>query len=134
LDVYLDPDAGTEFTLAGSVFLLEPEDPNSPLRYFFASVLPEGDALSAFGQEITEAGWHTLRLTYGDEDGALTVDAELLRDGTVVASERLATTALSGEAASSFDVTELGTGYLWFAGIGEGMELPIDEHRVGSID
>lgn len=134
LDVYLDPSAGTEFTLSGSVVLLGPEAPDSPVRYFFTSVMPEGDGLSVLGQNITEAGWHTLRYTFGDEDGSLTVDVDLLRGGEVVASERLTTTALSGEAASSFDVTELGTGYTWFVGIGEGTEIAIDEHRVNSIE
>lgn len=134
LDVYLDPVAGTEFTMAGSVVVLGLEGPDSPIRYFFAGVVPEDDGLSVLGQNITEAGWHTLRYRFGDEDGTLTVDAELLRDGAVLASGRLSTTAFTGEAASSFDVAELGTGYMWFVSIGEGMELAIDEHRVYSTD
>ncbi len=134
LDVYLDPGAGTEFRLAAGIFLLDPEDPSSPLRYFIIEVMPEGDGLSVLGQDVTEGGWHTLRYTFGDEDGALTADAELLRDGEVVASAPLTTTAYSGEAASSFDVTELGTGYIFFETIGEETELAIDEHRVRSID
>lgn len=134
LDVYLDPEGGTEFTLAGSVVLLEPAAPGSPIRYFFVGVMPEGDGLSVLGQDVTAAGWYTLRYTYGDENGSLTVDAELLRDGEVVASAPLTTTAFSGEAASSFDVTNLGTGYTWFASIGEGTEIPIDEHRVRTLD
>lgn len=134
LDVYLDPGAGTAFTLAGSVVRLNQEGSDTPIRYFFTEVVPEGDGLSVLGQEITEAGWHTLRYTFGDDDGSLAVDAELLRDGEVVASAPLTTTALSGEATSSFDVTELGTGYTWFAAIAEGTELAIDEHRVRSTD
>lgn len=134
LNVYLDPDAGTEFRLAASVTLLDPEDPSSPFRYFLVEVVPEGDGLSVLGQDVSEAGWYTLRYTFGDDDGALTVDAELHRDGEVVASAPLTTTAYSGEAASSFDVAELGTGYIFFETLGEETELAIDEYRVRSVD
>lgn len=136
LDVHLDRAAGTAFTVAASVFLLDPEASGAPLRYFFAEVVPEGDGWRVFGQDqdLADGGWHTLRITFGDEDGALTVEAELLRVGEVVASAPLTTTAISGEATSSFDVADLGTGYLWFESIGEGTDLAIDEVRGRAID
>lgn len=134
VDVYLDPGAGTEFTFAASVVVLDPEQPGPPFRYFFTEVKPEGDGWAVLGHDVTEGGWHTLRYTFGDEDGAMALEAELLRDGEVLASAPLTTTAFSDEAASSFDVTELGTGYIWFASIGEGTELAIDEVRVRATD
>jgi hypothetical protein len=133
-DVHLDPDAGTEFRVAASVVVLEPEDPASPFRYFLIQVAPDGDGLSVLGQDVREGGWHTLRYTFGDEGGALTVNAELLREGEVLASAPLSTTAYSGEATSSFDVTELGTGYMFFETLGEETELAIDEYRVAAVD
>lgn len=134
LDVYLDPEDGTEFTMAQSVVLEEPEDPEDPFRYFFTAVVPEETGLSVLGEVVTEPGWYTLRHLFGDEDGMLTVDAELVRDGEVVASAPVRTTAMSGEETSSFEVDSLGSGYTWFESIGEGIELPIDEHRVRSGD
>lgn len=134
MDVYLDPGSGTQFRLAASVTLLNPEDPSSPFRYFLTEVMPEGDGLSVLGEVVTEGRWHTLRYAFGDEDGVLTVNAELLRDGEVVASAPVTTTAYSGEETSSFDVAELGTGYIFFETLGEETELAIDEYHVRSID
>lgn len=134
IDVYLDPEEGTDFTLAQSVVLEAPADPENAIRYFFTSVVAEEAGLTVLGEGVTEPGWYTLRHVFGDEEGMLTVNAELVRDGEVVASAPVRMTAMSGEETSSFEVDSLGSGYTWFASIGEGTEVAIDEHRVRRSD
>lgn len=132
LDVYLDPnwDVGTGFILAGS--FNQPALPGfTGFRYLFVPVFVTGEGIMTVNGEhnITRAGWHKVRYVFGSDNGALTAEFQLRKGGQIYSAE-LTTTALTGESTSSFDVEDVGNGYLWFVTISEDLELPIDEHRV----
>lgn len=158
VDIYLDPAhpagnetvvigpdggfalAGTDdvvFNYANSLCVLG-DDGTCPLdtfddvefRYFAVPVTKnEGDLLVA-GRKVEEAGWYTFRHVFGSDDGALTVVFELVQDGRPLFTESIENTLLTGEATSDFDVSDLGSGYVWFVSVADGLELPIDEHRL----
>ncbi|MBS3766086.1 hypothetical protein KGY71_06160 [Candidatus Bipolaricaulota bacterium] len=86
--------------------------------------------LSVFGNTVDEAGWYTFRQVFKNEDGNLSVDFELVRDGEVLFTQPLTKTALTEEKVSSYEPSNIGTGYAWFAAISEGLKLPIDEHEL----
>lgn len=148
LDIYLDPswtagilDPGTvnPFTPPGTVFtylaslreLGSPDNAFGTFHYFGVPVLPDNGKLSIFGHEVTAAGWYTFRHVFSDDGGGLAVDFELAerRGGTLFAVP-ITTRFFSGEPTSDLTPTDVGSGYVWFAGIASGLELPIDEHRV----
>lgn len=132
LDIYLDPqwDIDTGFILAASF-----NQPALPFpegfRYFFVPVfVTEDGVLTVNGEhEITAAGWYKFRYVFGSDGDQLTAEYQLHKGGEIY-SANLTTTALSGESISSFNVEDVGTGYLWFVTISDGLELPIDQHRV----
>lgn len=131
LDVYLDPSwtADEVFTLAFSINLLDQAFPTG-FRYFMVPVAVGDDGLHVAGHAVDEAGWYTFRYTARGQDGQLALGFELTRHGQVLFGMPLTTTAFSGEAASSFPVDNVGSGYIWFAAIADEVALAIDEHRV----
>jgi hypothetical protein len=143
LDVHLDPAAasdGLHFLYANSLCVLADDgtcatsDTDAGVfdfRYFAVAVTADGGTLSVAGHEVNEAGWYTFRHVFGSEaDGALTVDFQLVQDGQALVTEPIAGTLLTGESTSDLDVDDLGSGYVWFVSVADGLELPIDEHRV----
>lgn len=133
LDIYLDPawsagPDGSLFTYAVSVVMLDQGFPEG-LRYFFLPVTKASGSLQVAGSPVNEAGWYTFRHRISDQGGSLRIGFELDRDGRVVASQPITTTALSGESTSSFDASNVGTGYAWFVAIRDGLALPIDEQE-----
>lgn len=143
LDVHLDPADyadGLAFIYANSLCILtmgadpgvcDPELPPaaSPFRYFPVFVGKGGNALFVAGAVVTEPGWYTFRHVFGSDSGTLTVDFEITKDGRVLGSVPVTSTFITAESTSSFDVADLGSGYIWFPEI-FGPPLPIDEHRL----
>lgn len=143
LDVHLDPDhADADGGLVNyfiAISLLddrgdEPwdflDDLAPSLRYFAVPVSVDNEVVHVAGHEVTEPGWYTFRHRFSEtDDDRLAVDFELSQRGRVLTTLPLTTTALSGEATSSFAATEVGTGYVWLD-VAPGVGLPIDEHRV----
>lgn len=125
LDIYLDPAwvAGTGFDYYVSMRILS----DGSFRYFLFPVEKTGGVLLVSEQEIGAAGWYTFRVRFGEEDGQLEVTFELSRDGRVMFAQPVTTTAFTGESTSSFSVTDVGTGYVWFNAITDGLQLPIDQ-------
>lgn len=159
LDVHLDPAdyaGGLAFIYTNSLCILatdtdpdlcdpdlpEPGDdplPPSPYRYFPVFVVKGGPVSSspllvvtpdaAPLAAVTEPGWYTFRHVFGSEGGTLTVDFELRKDEQLLGSSPVLSTFITEESTSSFDVTDLGSGYIWFPVIA-GPALPIDEQRL----
>jgi hypothetical protein len=130
LDIYLDPgwDEDTIFDYYVSMNLLDtPGD--AGFRYFRFPVEKNGEALLVVGHEVSVADWYTFRVRFREESGQLAVDFELARDGRVVYAQPMTTTAFYGAATSSFEVSNIGTGYSWFDSISDGLQLPIDQHK-----
>lgn len=130
LDVYLDPSMAAPdtsvFTYAISFDLLDTEYPDN-YRYHLVPVVKPDQWFIVAGEQIKVEGWYTFRHRFTSENGSLAVDFELLRDGEVVASQSVAKTTFSREDISSFDVSNVGTGYAWFVAIKADYQLPIDE-------
>lgn len=135
LDIYLEPDdfePGNAFTYANSLFY---EVADYPFRYFAIEVEKSDDKLWVEEYEVKETGWYTFRHSNsGDENGNLKVDFELLKDGKKLYSTSINQSLLTEESTSSFRAAELGSGYIWFVSIQDGVGLPIDEYflRPGS--
>lgn len=133
LDVYLDPNWAapdtTVFTYAATFDLLNVDPPDN-FRYLFVPVTKPDETLLVGGEAINEAGWYTFRHRFTTENGSLAVDFELLRNGEVLATQSVTTTAFSGEDVSSFEVSNVGTGYAWFVVIRSGLQVPIDEQEL----
>ena len=144
LDIYLDPSwtpnepepplfndqapPGTVFTYVASVR----EIATDRFFYFAVPVLSENGGLSIFGHTIDESGWYTFRHLFAEDGGRLSVTFELAsRSGGTLLTEPIATEFFGQDAdLAELAVTELSSGYLWFAAIADGLELPIDEHRM----
>lgn len=134
LDIYLDPawsaaPDGTVFTYAVSAILLDQGYP-AGLRYFMVPVTRSDGALRVGGHPVASTGWYTFRHRFTDDNGALSVGFELLRDGTVAFEQANVATGLSEERTSSFASVNVGTGYAWLAAIREGLLLPIDDQEL----
>lgn len=129
LDIYLDPamfEEGTAFSYFNSVFV--PEDENH-FRYFAVFVDKVGDHLEVMNENISEKGWYTFRYTFSsDIDGNLLVTFELWKDKGQIMSETIDATFYTGELTLTIPASELGSGYIWFESLQEGVGLPIDEH------
>lgn len=138
LDIYLNPaetDDGVAFIYANSLCVFGPDtEPcgvDFDFRYFAVVVTAGEGALDVAGHAVTEAGWYTFRHVFGSEaDGTLTVDFQLLEDGRTLHTEPIESTLLTGESTSDFDVEDLGSGYIWFVSIADGLALPIDQHQL----
>jgi hypothetical protein len=142
LDIYLDPEGyGTDegFTYANSVCTLTDGScvPGpTAFTYFAIQVVKDGDDLLVAGQDVgAEPGWYTFRHVFGSEGGTLTVDFELVENGQPLLTTPITTTFRPGPPGesdppltSSFDVADLGSGYIWFVSIAKDLKLPIDEH------
>lgn len=144
LDIYLDPTwtpdepepplfndqapPGTVFTYVGSVR----EIATDRFFYFAVPVLSDNGALSIFGRTVDEAGWYTFRHLFMENGGQLSVMFEFAsRRGGTLFTEPIETEFFGQDAdLGALSVTELSSGYLWFAAIADGLEVPIDEHRV----
>lgn len=144
LDIYLDPSwtpnepepplfndqapPGTVFTYVGSVR----EIATDRFFYFAVPVLSENGALSILGHTVDEAGWYTFRHVFAEDSGQLSVTFEFAsRRGGTLFSEPIETEFFGQDAdLAELAVTELSSGYVWFAAIADELELPIDEHRV----
>ena len=148
LDIYLDPeyDTGNEgftfldvaeidgenvvFSFANTVGNQNQNILEAEFAYFTTLVLKDEHGNLNIGDfQVDEAGWHTFRHVFGSEDGSLTVDFELLQNGQLLYTESI-DTSLLGVPTSSLDTHELGSAYLWFSTIADGVELPIDQHRL----
>lgn len=133
IDIYLDPSWAAPdtsvFTYAATLDLLNVDPPNN-FRYFLVPVTKPDETLLVAGEAINEAGWYTFRHRFTDENGSLAVDFELVRNEETLATQSVTTTAFSGEEASSFEVSNAGTGYAWFVAIRSGLQLPIDEQEL----
>jgi hypothetical protein len=132
LDIYLDPgwEEGTNFTYSISFTLLDTSPFFDSTRYLMMPVKKENGELSVFDNSVDEAGWYTFRQEFRNEDGKLGVDFKLVRDDEVIFTQPLTKTALTEKEVSSYDPSNVGTGYAWFAAISEGLKLPIDEHEL----
>jgi hypothetical protein len=142
LDVYLDPamfSSGQGFVYANSLCVLTdegtcfPEDLSTgapQFNYFAIQVTKENGDLLVNGHDINKPGWYTFRHVFGSSAGKLTVDFELLKNGRPLQTSPITSTLLSGQDTSEFGVADLGSGYVWFVSIADGVELPIDEHLV----
>jgi hypothetical protein len=148
LDIYLDPSwtvgalepgtvnffapPGAVFTYAASLRELgSPADAFGTFYYFAVPVMPNDGKLTVLGHDVTEAGWYTFRHVFSDDGGELAVDFELAeRSGGTLFTEPITTEFFSGAPTSNLIPTDLGSGYIWFASIAPGLELPIDEHRL----
>jgi len=144
LDIYLDPSwtsaepelplfndqapPGTVFTYVGSVR----EIATDRFFYFAVPVLSENGALSIFGHTVDEAGWYTFRHVFAEDGGHLSVTFELAnRSGGTLLTESIETEFFGQDVdLGALAVTELSSGYVWFAALADGLEVPIDEHRV----
>ncbi len=132
LDIYLDPHGSppTEFVYAVSFALLD-EAPPENLRYLLIPVSASGDALDVVGHEVGEAGWYTFRMRFGSDAGQLSATFELRpRQGPVSFSVPMTMTAFTGQDLALFAASTVGTGYVWFVAIADGLQLLIDEHQV----
>lgn len=138
LDIYLDPDwesvsEGTAFVHTASLCIQDDGRcvyTNFAFRYFAVPVVVGEETLNVAGHPLGDEGWYTFRHVFDSEGGSLSVDFQLARNGVTLFTEPITTTFLTGEATSSLEVDDLGSGYLWFAAIADGLRLPIDEHRV----
>lgn len=132
LDIYLDADQydldnGLAFAYANSLYYSALA---YPFIYFGLNVEKVDGTLEVNSFPVPEEGWYTFREVFGqDGNGNLTVDFELLDDGKLLNSFPMETT-LGGNAASSYDAEALGSGYIWFPFIADGVELAIDEYRL----
>lgn len=129
LDIYLDPgwDEGTSFDYYVSMNLLDTPGA-AGFRYFRFHVEKVSGELLAAGHEVSKAGWYTFRVRFRDEGGQLAVDFELSRNSKLLFAQPMASTFFYGAATSSFEVSNIGTGYSWFDSISAGLALPIDQH------
>lgn len=121
------------FMFAASVCLLN-ADGSCPipagLRYFAVPVTRDDGALEVAGESVTEPDWYTFRYRFGDDGGDLSVEFQLIRDDRLVASTAVTETYLTSGYTSRFQAAGVGSGYLWFPSIADGLELPIDEHTL----
>lgn len=130
LDIYLDPDQyenGIAFIYANSLFYPEAA---YPFIYFAINVEKQANALIVDGYPVSDAGWYTFRQVYDSDQGSsLSVNFELISKGKPLHTGSIEQT-LGEVNTSDFDVNDLGSGYIWFVSIAEGVELPIDEYRL----
>lgn len=134
LDVWLDPDwtAAQVFTYAFSVLRLDPGYPYG-LLYSFVPATTSGGTLYVAGEEIAESGWYTFRHTVDTDGSELSIRFELLRQGLPIVGQRVTTVFDAFEApiaVSDLDPSNMANGYVWFAWIQPGLQLPIDDHIV----
>lgn len=133
LDVYLDPSTPAPdtsvFTYVVSFDLLDTEFPDN-FRYHVVPVVKPDQWFIVAGEQIKVEGWYTFRHRFTSDNGSLSIDFELLRDGEVVASQNVSKTTFSRQDMSSFETSNVGTGYAWFFAIKPGYDLPIDEHKL----
>jgi len=129
VDIYLDPsmfDEGTAFSYFNSVFV--PMDENH-FRYFAVYVEKVDDHLEVLNETISEEGWYTFRYAFSsDMDGNLLVTFELWKDKEQVLASTIGSTFYTRELTSTIPTSGLGSGYIWFESLQEGVGLPIDEH------
>ncbi|WP_139220662.1 hypothetical protein [Salegentibacter flavus] len=129
LDIYLDPgsfESGAAFTYANSLFY---EAADYPFRYFSIDVTKTEAILWVEDYQVSENGWYTFRhVNSRDDEGNLKVDFELLKNGKVLYSTSIDQTLLTAESTTSFLADGLGSGYIWFVSIQEGVSLPVDEY------
>lgn len=126
LDIYLDPDMfqdGNAFTYANSLKLRS----EMVFHYFAVEVTKSDNTLYVDGYPVSGAGWYTFTYLFGDESGDLTVDFVLTRNNNWMYSSSIDGMLYSEDPTSSLHVDHLGSGYIWFVSLQEGVELPIDE-------
>lgn len=132
LDIYLDPDDfsfedGNAFVYANSLYYPALE---YPFIYFAVSVDILNGQLMVGEYAVEKEGWYTFRQVYSsNEEGELVVNFELTDNGRVFYTTPIDST-LGGEETSSYMTSGLGSGYIWFANLAEGVELAIDEYRL----
>lgn len=133
LDIHLDPDwlEGTGFGYVVSFQNLDFEIPLS-FRYLMVPVMKQGGVLAVGGHAIAEPGWYTFQHRFYEDDGMLGVELRVLHGGDVLVTVPLSDTEsmFAGETPASLHVDDTGSGYIWFAFITEGLDLPIDEQLI----
>lgn len=133
LDVYLDPAMDASFQLAASFQTTDFAPQPTPFRYLLVQASSGSDAVAVMGQEVRDPGWYTFRFRFGSSGGHPTAEFELRDGGRVLTTHSFANAInpdFTSASLSSFDVENLRSGYVWFVSITEGVDLPIDEHRV----
>lgn len=127
LDIYLNPemfDEGVAFTYSQSLKMQD----EMAFIYFAFDVVKESGELFINEFKISEEGWYTFSYVFGEKDGNLSVDFELLLDNQEIYSFPIESRLYAPEVAtSSLEVDRYGSGYIWFVYIQEGVALPIDE-------
>lgn len=151
LDIYLDPeyesgistpifdpegsisitgDENVVFTYANSV-CLDCDLASFQPAYFAISVVKEDGNLLVDSYKVQEAGWYTFRQLFASNaEGKLTVEFQLLKNGSPLHTKSIDTAFLSGLPTNSFDTDSIGNGYTWIVSIADNLKLPIDEHRM----
>lgn len=133
LDIYLDADQydfdnGLAFSYANSLYYSALP---YPFIYFGLDVEKVEGSLEVNGYEVPEEGWYTFREVFGeDTQGHPTVEFQLLEHGKLLYSTELTETLFGGEPTTSLMANDLGSGYIWFPAIAEGVALAIDEYRL----
>lgn len=133
LDIYLDADQynfenGLAFSYANSLYYSALP---YPFIYFGLDVEKVAGSLEVDGYAIPEADWYTFRQVHGqDTEGHPTVVFELRNDGKLLYSTPLTETLFGVEPTTSLMAQDLGSGYIWFPSIAEGVALAIDEYRL----
>lgn len=151
LDIYVDPDynysTGNErptllhlfgiedenvvFSYANAVRIIGETEEEDEFPYFAILVLKDEYGNLKIGDyQIERAGWYTFRHVFGSDDGSLAVDFELLQNGRLLYSESIDNSFLFGIPTSSLETDDLGSAHIWFPNIADGVELPIDQHRL----
>lgn len=133
LDIYLDADQysfedGLAFSYANSLYY---PTLDYPFIYFGLNVELVDGMIEVDGFEVPEEGWYTFRQVYGeDAEGHPKVDFELLENGKLLYTASLTETLFGNVPATSLMTEDLGSGYIWFPAIAEGVALAIDEYRL----
>lgn len=133
LDIYLDADQydfdnGLAFSYANSLFYSALD---YPFIYFGLDVKKVEGSLKVDDYIIPEADWYTFKQVYAeDTEGHPVVVFELLNDGKLLYSTPLTETLFGGQPVTSLTAQDLGSGYVWFPSIAEGVALAIDEYRL----
>ena len=138
---------GTVFTVLAAIRELGNPPEASSFRYFGVQVFPGDGALlvqpgdfssvvaGSGAHEVTRAGWYQFRWVFHSDDGGIAADFELRdRSGGTLFTRPFDVTfyeVFGGVPLSELSTSDFGSGYTWFGAIAHGLELPIDEHRVG---
>lgn len=130
LDIYLDPamfDNGVAFTYSNSLKL----QGEMAFIYFAFDVVKDAGSLYINDFEVSEAGWYTFSYVYGEDEGKLLIDFQLLQKNQLLYSFPIEKRLYAPEVSTSdLWVDDYGSGYIWFVYLQDGVALPIDEQML----